>query len=313
MKRPSRPNFGDMADALRPLYNRLSIVGIPLRHGQMRTPPTQTKLVKDRQPLRLPFLRARNPLKRLEQTLEQAIEAPIGRVFRHGLQPAEIGRRLEREMRAGRVYSVEGAIVPNDFRVYLNPKDQETLSPYLPDVTDHLAGWLKDIASSEGLMMLGPVTIQVDVTDKLGPGAFDASAAIKRGNAPPNHVAPSRIDQTIPYQPTVLAPAGTTYTLNLVGGPIHGAAFAVPNGITTLGRSRDNDIVIEAIQVSRYHARFESFDDIVRLVDLGSTNGTFVNGKPIADWVVVGPGDRLMFGNQNATLTDGHQSGATPR
>ena len=71
----------------------------------------------------------------------------------------------------------------------------------------------------------------------------------------------------------------------------------------TLGRF-DVDLVIEASSVSRRHARFLGTSERLQVMDLGSTNGTFVNGRPCipAVAVAVTPGDRLRFGDQEFTL-----------
>jgi pSer/pThr/pTyr-binding forkhead associated (FHA) protein len=66
----------------------------------------------------------------------------------------------------------------------------------------------------------------------------------------------------------------------------------------------DVDLVIEAVTVSRRHARLFGTLGRLQLMDLGSTNGTRVNGQPCAARVAVtvSPGDRLRFGDQEFVL-----------
>jgi pSer/pThr/pTyr-binding forkhead associated (FHA) protein len=72
--------------------------------------------------------------------------------------------------------------------------------------------------------------------------------------------------------------------------------------VTTIGRSLDNDVVLAEAEVSRHHARIEYRNGAFEIVDLGSTNGTRVNGAPVArarlqDGDVIGLGmARLEFG-----------------
>ena len=62
-------------------------------------------------------------------------------------------------------------------------------------------------------------------------------------------------------------------------------------GSTAIGRSEDNDVVVLDPQVSRHHARIRLAGDVCSLEDLGSANGTRVNGEPVAGSVPLAPGD----------------------
>jgi ABC transport system ATP-binding/permease protein len=76
------------------------------------------------------------------------------------------------------------------------------------------------------------------------------------------------------------------------GGPVPGA------GTLTLGRARDNDIVLNDVQVSRHHARVETTAaGRRRVVDLGSRNRTLVNGTVADPALPLADGDRLTIGN----------------
>ncbi|MEM7340223.1 MAG: FHA domain-containing protein [Actinomycetota bacterium] len=66
---------------------------------------------------------------------------------------------------------------------------------------------------------------------------------------------------------------------------------------TTVGRSEANDIVITADGVSRFHAEVVQAGTGHRLTDLGSRNGTFVNGEPVSpDGHILSDGDLVVFG-----------------
>lgn len=63
-----------------------------------------------------------------------------------------------------------------------------------------------------------------------------------------------------------------------------------------LGRSLDNDIVVDDIAASRYHLRLRKIDDRYQVEDLNSANGTFLNGRQLSEAVVLNEGDRISIG-----------------
>lgn len=72
----------------------------------------------------------------------------------------------------------------------------------------------------------------------------------------------------------------------------------------SVGRSNDNDLCLSDPEVSRHHARFLHRDGGVALEDLGSSNGTFVNGTRISGEVLLGDGDRVSFAGVEVTFHD---------
>ena len=83
--------------------------------------------------------------------------------------------------------------------------------------------------------------------------------------------------------------------LRVVEGPLAGETFLIRKRVTTIGRALENDIVLEAIDVSRRHARIEYADGRFTIIDLGSTNGTFVNGVRV-EHAPLRNGDRVALG-----------------
>jgi pSer/pThr/pTyr-binding forkhead associated (FHA) protein len=63
----------------------------------------------------------------------------------------------------------------------------------------------------------------------------------------------------------------------------------------TIGRATDNAVVVADGRASRHHARIQARRGALVLTDLGSTNGTRVNGVPVTE-VVLGQGDRIEIG-----------------
>ena len=69
--------------------------------------------------------------------------------------------------------------------------------------------------------------------------------------------------------------------LYVIDGPIKGKSFTLTDGITTIGRSSDNDICISDTGVSRHHAELLKRDDKIFIVDARSLQGVFIDGEKI--------------------------------
>jgi pSer/pThr/pTyr-binding forkhead associated (FHA) protein/subtilisin family serine protease len=101
--------------------------------------------------------------------------------------------------------------------------------------------------------------------------------------------APATLESQQPLMPTPAHDYGT-----LVGEGL--APISLGSGTTTVGRETGNDIVLRSSQVSRRHARIECSRGVCTLEDLGSANGTRVNGERV-DYAVLKPGDRIRLGD----------------
>ena len=105
----------------------------------------------------------------------------------------------------------------------------------------------------------------------------------------------------------VLAVAGVAVVLVLRGrsggrlvfdsGPRRGQSCPVKAPTTRIGALDENDVVINSPAVSRYHAQIHVQSGKVSVEDLGSKNGTFLNGSPVRGLSVLKPGDRLRLGD----------------
>lgn len=84
------------------------------------------------------------------------------------------------------------------------------------------------------------------------------------------------------------------------------APFEIPNGVTTIGRGAERDLQVVDVKVSRLHAELHATSENLELIDLNSTNGTFVNGErlPAHQSTVIKPNDELRFGNTRFVCQD---------
>jgi hypothetical protein len=103
--------------------------------------------------------------------------------------------------------------------------------------------------------------------------------------------------------PTVIRPASVSYLLRSVSTLEAGAVYLVQDG-TVIGRAPDAGILFNHPDVSRHHAVFRLEEDTLMITDLGSTNGTAVNGNPLAERVpmTLSPGDTIQVGSAELQL-----------
>jgi pSer/pThr/pTyr-binding forkhead associated (FHA) protein len=74
-----------------------------------------------------------------------------------------------------------------------------------------------------------------------------------------------------------------------------------PGSIKTVGRAPRADIILDAALVSRLHCRLEANDETIEVIDLESTNGTYVNGSRVSRAHLI-PGDRLKVGRVELSI-----------
>ena len=91
---------------------------------------------------------------------------------------------------------------------------------------------------------------------------------------------------------------------------ISGTTYELVDNLVTVGRSPDNAIVIDNPSVSARHAQLQLVGETYRLKDLGSTNGTQVNGKPVTE-TLLSFDDRVRFGAAEARF-ESDASGSRP-
>jgi hypothetical protein len=239
-------------------------------------------------------------LEMLEQSIERLVEGTTGSLFNQPLQPAEIGKKLERAMVSEQRASVGTAIVPNVYTVGLHPKDFAQVSGYSGGLARQLEAWLAKVATERNFSVVD--RIQVSITED--PAArrrnplVAAVIADRRQGPTPDRVQPAQATSVYRIEPTN---QGLTASLRGLDGAFVGRTYPVPPGATTVGRAPDNDIVIDSPDVSRRHARIESGAGGIRVHDLNSTNGTRINGDPIriSD---IDPRDEIAFGGQRFAI-----------
>jgi small nuclear ribonucleoprotein (snRNP)-like protein len=235
-----------------------------------------------------------NILDRFEQSFEQLLDSSVGRLFRSPIQPAEIGRKLERALLSNQVTSVDSTLVPNDYRVAMNPQDMVVFADYVTALCRQMESWLTELAAERSFTLIDRMRVQINGDSGIPRRVIQVTAAI--ADRPDfDHSEQEAIQRTEVYRVIKETSGMPPMRLRFASGPFVGEEMILRKPFTTIGRALDNDVVLESSEVSRYHARLEYTDGQMRLVDLNSTNGTRVNGKAIRVHAV-GPGDEVLLG-----------------
>ena len=208
-------------------------------------------------------------LQQFEERLERLVEGTLAKPFRSNLQPVEIGRRLTREMDLHRRVGVRGLIAPNAFAVTLAPADVERFSNFIDALSRELSDAAREHAKNEGYLFVGPVEVEIFEGSTLKPGRFTVEAEVRED-----------------------ADGGFLAELVLTDG----RRVQIGSEPLVIGRLPECGVVLADSNVSRRHAELRRSGDSVVLTDLGSTNGTRVNGAPIRERVLVS-GDEVSVGS----------------
>jgi len=235
-----------------------------------------------------------NWMERVERFWRKIFEG----LFRGGegpsLQPVEIAKKLLKTMQSRRTISVSRIYVPNVYTVYLSPKDFENLAPFEKSLCQELAQYLSQKAQDQRFSMVGPVRVSMELEEELPPGEVRIYARMEEAAEPES--AGDWEDHTVMYaKEESLGGRRPSYRLQVVSGPDSGRVFPLESGRQILGRHPSCDFVLTDEQVSRRHCQLEEVHDRWFLVDLGSRNGTLVNGEPV-ERVFLQPGDRIQLG-----------------
>jgi Protein of unknown function (DUF3662)/FHA domain len=246
-------------------------------------------------------------LRSLESKIASLVEGTFSRAFRSEVRPVEIARKLAREMEEHRSFSVSRTYVPNEYRVFLSPRDRARFADYEEALAGELAGYLLEHARRERLALLSRPVIEFETDDRLGLGEFGIQTrVVQPPQAPEQAPQEEQAGRTMIYsaagrlaEPLEERARSRRETALLL---LDGKRLIVGPAGVTLGRSRGCDVVLEDPNVSRQHAEIRPRGGSWVLSDLGSTNGSLINGRRIAGPEVLKPGDKIEVGTSVITF-----------
>jgi hypothetical protein len=255
-------------------------------------------------------------LKHIEKRMESLVEGVFGRAFRRQIHPVEIAKGLTKQMDEGRMVSISRTYAPNDFTVHLSKEDTESIRAYRASLEDELIQYASTHAENKNYHLMTPPRIRFETEDTLRFGEFGVTAKLTGGDGPREKGAPQDTSGQTRIFRTEESSGGEidqgTATISADEARRHGLAREIVEvvlgdekyqlegrGPWSVGRSQENDIVINDPNVSRKHARISRADNGFVVEDLGSTNGTLLDGAPIDRERIEG-GDELTFGQSTA-------------
>jgi FhaA, N-terminal domain/FHA domain len=259
----------------------------------------------------------------VERFLERLFEGQSARIFRTGLRPIQVQRRIERAMETHRVRDGGRTIVPHRLVVRLAADDLTALRAATPGLAASLADSALAYARAHAYTLLErpSVTLRADPSVVAGGIAVDApaTAAVAAGAAAASGWAaepamdpaagrdPWSAAAASASEPPAVAPRDATavFVVPTAEGPRatireirpdrSSRTFDFEGRPLTIGRSSDNGLVLRDGRASRHHARIDVRRGSLVLTDLGSTNGSWVNDRRVES-IALGEGDQVRIG-----------------
>jgi hypothetical protein len=257
---------------------------------------------------------------RLERGLEQAVHGVFAKAFKSEVQPVEIASAMRRAMDDRATTIGHGrTFVPNLFTIELAPTDFERLTGFSDMLTDELVASVQEHAESQRYRPGGPIQVSFVSKEDLETGVFRVRPATAKAAGVPSDLRPSP-EQDPPAAPpaangrparvAALPPSPITHHEPVAARTrsrpaqrpwleVDGDHYPLLAAITILGRDNTADVILDDPGISRQHTEIRVTSDgphlIANIRDLGSTNGTFVNGERITSQRLT-DGDRVNVG-----------------
>ena len=192
-------------------------------------------------------------LDNFEKGLERAVNGAFAKTFKSGVQPVEITSALRRELDTkAAVVSRDRILAPNRFTVRLAAADYSRMTDLGPALIDELTQLVQQHANSQGYQFTGTVSI-----------AFANDPGLSEGMV---QVDSTSLTTSVAWTPVV---------------DINGHRHALIKSRTVIGRGSDADITIDDTGTSRRHVEIIWDGTRAQVRDLGSTNGSQLNGSPV--------------------------------
>jgi hypothetical protein len=197
-------------------------------------------------------------LDNFEKGLERAVNGAFAKTFKSGLQPVEITAALRRELDTkAAVVSRDRILAPNKFSVRMAPDDFQRMRGLGQTLVDELTQLVQQHATAQRYQFAGGISIALTEDRSLTVGMV-------------------QIDST-----TVKGSVAWTPVLD-----INGKRYPLVTSRTVIGRGSDADITVDDTGTSRRHVEILWDGSRAKVRDLGSTNGSQLNGSPVKEAVL---------------------------
>ncbi|MCU1508587.1 MAG: hypothetical protein JWR53_1961 [Glaciihabitans sp.] len=188
-----------------------------------------------------------------ERGLERAVNGAFAKTFKSGLAPIEITSALRRELDTKAVVVARDRIlVPNRFTVSLSPPDYEKMTDLGPSLLDELTQLVQQHATAQHYSFAGGISLKLAQDDRLGQGMIEIASVNVKG--------------TVAWTPVL---------------DVNGKRYPLTRSRTIIGRGSDADITVDDSGISRKHVEILWDGKRGQVNDLGSTNGSKLDGAPV--------------------------------
>ena len=200
---------------------------------------------------------------KFERGVENAVAGTFAKAFRSELKPVEIASALKKRLDVEAATLKRGrTIAPNDFIVSLSPSDYNHVQQWgLDALANELIDNLTEYAIEQDYVFLGPLRIAFAAEETLKTGSIRVASSTKRGS----------------IAPATSASVSNAYPLIEIGK----RRYLLTGSVTVIGRGSDCDIIVDDTGISRQHLELRVTPNGVIATDMGSTNGSFVEGHRI--------------------------------
>lgn len=193
-----------------------------------------------------------------ERGLERVVGGAFAKTFKSGVQPLEVAAALRRELDTkAAVVSRERILVPNILTVRLAPADHGRMKALGETLIDELTHLLQQHATAQHYTFPGGISITLDADDGLTEGVVVVDSESVKGR--------------VAWTPAL---------------EINGERHRLTHSRTVIGRGSEADITINDSGTSRKHIEILWDGERAQVTDLGSTNGSLLNGEPVSRAVV---------------------------
>jgi hypothetical protein len=193
-------------------------------------------------------------LDHFERSVERAVGQAFAKTFKSGVHPVEMVSAVKREMdSSAQVVSRERILVPSDYFLVVSVPDEHRLSTLGDELLREIEHALTQHMATQGYVAPGPIRVTWEVSQQLAEGVVEAQAI--------------RPSDGIVWIPVLT---------------VGGQRFPLTQRRTLIGRGTDVDIPVTGRGISRHHCEIIWDGKRAEIADLGSTNGTHLDGDRIA-------------------------------
>src|SRR5881296_4410755 len=229
------------------------------------------------------------------------IEGWSARLFGAKLQPVQIAKRVIRAMEAHQTISLSKTFVPNSYVVSLSPSDFAQFEQFRRSLEQDLSEAVLGAARDRNYTLLAYPTVEIERDEDLPPGDMRVSCALVDASGDEVSSDPKALGAVESGHTMVLdrekllreKPRAPKASVEVTSGERSSVQLG-PEPLL-LGRDQQNDVELDDPRVSRKHAEIRLRLGRYTLYDLQSTNGTYVNGRRVAE-KVLDDGDKISVG-----------------